>query len=239
MNYIAYPQSAYQRLVNDDKYLLDCINYLNANHEMYLSGEFAFEEGVIQVSEQVLCYFRACEYLGEDDSMEQGKIGFVIHANVRGETATFFIAISELEVKGERYLDWFLEPLNDWATAFSKKFPDRFESVLCKILIPLDQIQRKALESQRKIIRIRNDVEQKVTSNPNVKRVESKVISLSGGIKYQYVFEREETRSYTRHTGTWDVRGHYRHYKSGKVVFIKPFKKGVGKANDKKYAISL
>lgn len=37
----------------------------------------------------------------------------------------------------------------------------------------------------------------------------------------------------------WSVRGHYRHYKSGKVVYIKPFEKGTnkGKIVPKKYDI--
>ena len=37
----------------------------------------------------------------------------------------------------------------------------------------------------------------------------------------------------------WSVRGHYRHYKSGKVVYIKPFEKGAnkGKIVPKKYDI--
>ena len=30
----------------------------------------------------------------------------------------------------------------------------------------------------------------------------------------------------------WEVRGHYRRYKSGKVVFIKPFKKGKNKDSE-------
>lgn len=33
-------------------------------------------------------------------------------------------------------------------------------------------------------------------------------------------------RTFTRHTESWLVRGHFRHYKSGKVVAIKPFIKG-------------
>lgn len=31
----------------------------------------------------------------------------------------------------------------------------------------------------------------------------------------------------------WNVRGHYRHYKSGKVVFVKEYKKGKDRANTK------
>ena len=41
--------------------------------------------------------------------------------------------------------------------------------------------------------------------------------------------------------GKWPVRGHYRHYKSGKVVFIKQFEKGknrnTGKKTDRTYIV--
>lgn len=37
-------------------------------------------------------------------------------------------------------------------------------------------------------------------------------------------------------TGSWNVRGHYRHYHSGKVIYIQPYEKGTGrKRNSKVY----
>ena len=33
-------------------------------------------------------------------------------------------------------------------------------------------------------------------------------------------------RKYEKHTDSWGVRGHYRHYKSGKTVWVRPFVKG-------------
>lgn len=49
---------------------------------------------------------------------------------------------------------------------------------------------------------------------------------------------RESARPYVRHTEAWDVRGHWRHYKkSGKTVWIAPFKKGKGKSADRMYKI--
>lgn len=35
----------------------------------------------------------------------------------------------------------------------------------------------------------------------------------------------------------WEVKGHFRHYKSGKVVYVKPFQKGKGKVKDKEYKL--
>lgn len=38
-------------------------------------------------------------------------------------------------------------------------------------------------------------------------------------------------------SGTFSVRGHYRHYKSGKVIWIAEFTKGSGKKKDKTYKV--
>lgn len=38
---------------------------------------------------------------------------------------------------------------------------------------------------------------------------------------------------YTRHCEAWGVRGHYRHYKSGRVVYIAPYCKGENRNNYK------
>lgn len=38
--------------------------------------------------------------------------------------------------------------------------------------------------------------------------------------------------------GEFSVRGHYRHYKSGKIVWINEYRKGEGKRNGKKYCLS-
>lgn len=42
---------------------------------------------------------------------------------------------------------------------------------------------------------------------------------------------------FNRKTESWDVIGHYRHYKSGKTIFIKPYIKGKGKKTNKEYKI--
>ena len=39
------------------------------------------------------------------------------------------------------------------------------------------------------------------------------------------------------HQGEFSVRGHYRHYKSGEVVWIEPFVKGTGVKKDKTYKL--
>lgn len=41
-------------------------------------------------------------------------------------------------------------------------------------------------------------------------------------------------RKYTPCESAFSVRGHYRHYKSGKVVYIQPYEKNTGKEKDKR-----
>ncbi len=48
-----------------------------------------------------------------------------------------------------------------------------------------------------------------------------------------------DKRNYERHTESWTVRGHYRHYKSGKVVWIEPSTRGTGKPQGKVYNINV
>lgn len=61
-------------------------------------------------------------------------------------------------------------------------------------------------------------------------------VHLDKGI--QYVYEPSNVhREFTRHCEAWNVRGHYRQYKSGKTIFIHPYTKGKGRLNQKQYFI--
>ena len=63
-----------------------------------------------------------------------------------------------------------------------------------------------------------------------------KPIKISDGISYTW--EYENPRSFSRHCEAWGVRGHYRHYKNGKVIFIKPYVKGSGRLKDSLYELN-
>lgn len=60
--------------------------------------------------------------------------------------------------------------------------------------------------------------------SPSTSRSQTLNLSLEDTIKY--VSEYDSTRQYTKHVESFNVRGHYRHYKNGKVVFVKAFVKG-------------
>lgn len=88
----------------------------------------------------------------------------------------------------------------------------------------------KMLSSKTKIIK------EKGSKNNTVKNVLTKPLKQSSKIQIQnktIICENVKNdensnvvKIYQRHTETWNVRGHFRKYKSGKEVWIKPYKKG-------------
>lgn len=53
-------------------------------------------------------------------------------------------------------------------------------------------------------------------------------------IVFTHEGENAVKRKYTPCENAFSVRGHYRHYKSGKVVYIQPYEKNTGKDKDKR-----
>lgn len=53
-------------------------------------------------------------------------------------------------------------------------------------------------------------------------------------IVYSSSSESPAKRKYTLCENAFSVRGHYRHYKSGKVVYVRPYEKNTGKEKDKR-----
>ena len=55
------------------------------------------------------------------------------------------------------------------------------------------------------------------------------------------IFERlvKNPKYYVDCSNSSVIKGHYRHYKSGKMVFVKLYQKGEGKIHDKEYVITL
>jgi len=66
-------------------------------------------------------------------------------------------------------------------------------------------------------------------------KYQQKPIRIADGISYTW--EYENPRTFNRHCEAWGVRGHYRHYKSGKVVYIQPYTKGSGRLKDSHYEL--
>lgn len=96
------------------------------------------------------------------------------------------------------------------------------------------------MKCKKKVIRLGKTYDKtnkKIELNHN-QEIVSKPIILSPGITYSIRRENAEERTFIRRCEAWMVRGHYRHYKSGKVVFIRSHIKGKGRLKDTRYIIN-
>jgi hypothetical protein len=76
-----------------------------------------------------------------------------------------------------------------------------------------------------------------ISKRPKAKSNSSKnrVVKITS-VQYSFDYSNEGAkRAYQRHTESWKVRGHWRHYKNGKSVWIEPYTKGKGEIEPKTY----
>lgn len=105
-------------------------------------------------------------------------------------------------------------------------------SVLGQAINYYDYISKKVLN---KNVEIKHISKKRTSKNNTVKKkpsaVHDKIYTLKElSNKVIYVdnktVNKENIRKYVRHKESWKVTGHYRRYKSGKVIFVEPYTKG-------------
>lgn len=90
------------------------------------------------------------------------------------------------------------------------------------MLLAVGNLIEQVTEHKSEVVEIQRPTAQR--KNKHGKKQNRKPVYL-----FKKVVASENEQHYTRgpmKCEVWDVRGHYRHYKSGKVVFIAPYKKG-------------
>lgn len=99
------------------------------------------------------------------------------------------------------------------------------------------EIQKQSLRKKERIKREVTLPKRKKSSDKPIKNVDGTyTVNLDKGI--QFIYEKSDVHiDFVRHCEAWNVRGHYRHYKSGKVGFVKPYVKGKGRLNSKTYMV--
>lgn len=142
-----------------------------------------------------------------------------------------------------------LQPqVDDWERTFTR---ERIKTIQKIALFWLNVIMRTqwytAKSASRQVVKKITDENQNVKESENdarknhrIYKYQSRPIVLNGKVNISVRTEPDqdhESRAFTRHTESWIVRGHWRHYKSGKVIFIKAYTKGTGKAAQKQYKI--
>lgn len=91
-------------------------------------------------------------------------------------------------------------------------------------------VEKEPEETESKEIEMRN------ASQRKQKRPQNSVLYLNP-IKYIADGKNATHRKYTPPSCAFSVRGHYRHMKSGKVVYVHPYEKNTGKEKDKRNKI--
>lgn len=147
-----------------------------------------------------------------------------------------YIAVQAVTKDGRRYVDLYAEPSEtsrDFFNSFSQDQKVRRMAQPIKLLNYLEKIFKKEKYYIKKKMPTPEQIE--VIENSG-KEYQSQKIRIQD-ISVQYVYEPHLARKYHRHCEAWGVRGHYRHYKNGKVVYIKPHIKGSGRIKNTEYII--
>ena len=160
--------------------------------------------------------------------------------------AEILMRFSIVEVKGVPLLDFWIEPSLD--DECNKWLDDRPDNALYNysfvLLNAFHYIQTRMLRDKQRIERFQTKEVERQTREPEdpgepKKNQPPRKIKI-GCIQYSYlpVMDPEKAaRSFTRHVEAWNVRGHYRKYRSGKRIWIRPYTKGKGKIKATEYVV--
>lgn len=114
---------------------------------------------------------------------------------------------------------------------------DAINRIRIALLSVFNYIQSKMQCEMKHIKRSKTQVLEKQHANVAKHKCKCKPVRVAD-FQYRYVYDpHETTRNYMRHVDAWGVRGHYRHYKSGKVVFIHPHTRGSGAVKHTQYTV--
>jgi hypothetical protein len=130
-----------------------------------------------------------------------------------------------IKTYGDNWRQW-PDPIKHRALALQMPLTLLFLKVQMSALKTSRKIQKATKRAQSKSMEFRPSDNQK----PNIIQLNEKMtLTIDASEKAS------SRKELIRHCEAWMVRGHYRHYKSGKVIYINPYKKGHGKINDKIY----
>ena len=230
MNIFQLPKAKYEQIINVETRLNQWSSFLKnpVQVNMHLNEEYPFEHGSIKVENDYLMDFQHGHFQFEDfNGCITDSSGFYVQFCSSDGLKRFFIGFRKI---GDIY-NLFAERVYE----DNKYFIDCEDinillAYLIKIFLPIHMVEMAGLKN-KKVIKIQSNEER--TFKESEGKYKPQPIILKNGIIYSR--EYADKRPYNRHTESWEVKGHYRRYKNGKIVFIKSFTKGSGKVNDKKY----
>ena len=107
-----------------------------------------------------------------------------------------------------------------------REFYDAILFTFVETFYVMGKIMHEVSTSRREIRKKKALIPRKYSREHRISTEKNKIYLLDDLIKYD---SDNYVGSYTHHEMTcpcWEVRGHYRHYKSGKIVFIPAYRKG-------------
>lgn len=148
-----------------------------------------------------------------------------------------FIAVQIAEKDGFQYMDLYAEPSDKCADSWMNFTEDQMTRRAIFPLVLLDYLEWQFKKSAMTLKKKMPTPEEIKTIETSGKPYQSRPIVINDLIKIQYIYDPHKARKYNRYCEAWGVRGHYRHYKNGKVIFVRPHTKGVGRLKDTEYVI--
>ena len=206
---------------------------------------FAFEKCAIPGS----CFPDevAKKRLNEDEAYSFLAFNFPVFQSPENHETTIqaeiLIRMNIVEINGEPFLDYWIEPsLNDELNTWLDERPDEALYKYATVLLgAFYYIQMRMLRDKERIVRFQTrEIDRNIRETEAAEKNPTPHKIKIGCIQYMYLpveDPEKATRSYNRHAEAWNVRGHYRTYKSGKRVFIRPYTKGKGRITQVEYVV--
>lgn len=243
------------------KSLDEILSYVDTMKEKYgESLNFPIKEGVIILKDVFIgdtvpdffkgSNFKNCIYFTIEDIEPNFKmhIEAYLYESISGTTIGTCAANLDLNTKTtkitqlnykEELKNSFIEAALDESRA---KIPKSVANESC-MLAMYSLLYVSLIQANRDTI-YKESAGMKYKSDPTKKKITSKTkkVQVLNDDKVAYVFTgtneaMKSFREYKRHTESWDVIGHPRHYKSGLIKWIAGFTKGKGRKDPKNYIV--
>lgn len=259
MNYnvVSMKGSDFHRYFDDEKFLQNAMNQSAGYLIKYeKSGECALPSFVLKTDDNSSypAIYQCAKQPNEEDDNWHYEIAVFMPLYKMSEDGdaqfeTVLFRVNEEKVDGKVIglgvdVDLPLES-KAWerfnATHFSELPPVLIHKITQKampLICIFANVQKRAFKSGNKVIKSQRRNHETTVRQGDYRDTKS-VIKLSGSMTLSIEsFKKSEVpKEIVRHCEAWGVRGHYRHYKNGNVVYIAPYIKGKGRLKKKEYLV--
>lgn len=182
----------------------------------------------------------------EDDVVLGLTIFFEVDSNgdISG-TEIHLIRLGQEWIKNVYYTIQFLKMKNSfnvYCNCFDKRYTDIGFDIAELVIRSMLYIMNTPRNKIEKTNTLNNKSSKNSKNQKHIKNTKPKKIYLLDEI-IEYVNENElqlkTTGTHKINCPCWGVRGHYRHYKSGKTIFVKEYKKGKERTRETKQKIYI